>query len=387
MEEDRHVILRNGEFHLARREGGKWLATDRAWPSVSAAKRAAEDIGQSISFRGGEVEEKDLHFFLNNGGHGHIWFGRSTLCGNTADANRSRAVTARPLYLCAACVAGLRPYPTLFDRIFPPDEVAQTALKRLNKTAVTESLNPTEEELHEEGILLFWSEKLGQGILTKRVFWPGFVKLLAGQFVLGVVPKIGAAGADQFFRDVKAAGEDPASVRVVLMSAYPKGMLPGPLYPSTWALLLNRCGLPVSAAAAYWLAVTGDETGFGRPPKALDRDTVLRQARSFREWDLYFREHETNWREGLPEGIPSFEGRTARPSAASEGAVLLAHGDVVRVEPVNNGYRLILVHEARTFVNNHLFADFSKTYPIVCAVIEKGEVNLAHWTELRRRSR
>lgn len=68
-------------------------------------------------------------------------------------------------------------------------------------------------------------------------------------------------------------------------------------------------------------------------------------------------------------------------------ALLLKHGDIVRVEPVHGGYRLILVHEGRTFVINHKFADFSKTYPIVCAIIEKGEVNLVHWTEIRRRTR
>lgn len=133
------------------------------------------------------------------------------------------------------------------------------------------------------GVPIFQWKKLGQWSFTKRVFWPDFVKLLAGQFVLGAVSKIGAAGADQFFRDVKEAGEDPASVRVALMSAYPKDNLPRPLYPSTWALLLNRTCISVSAAAAYWVAVIGDEKGFCRPPKVIDRNAVLRQSRSFRE--------------------------------------------------------------------------------------------------------
>lgn len=69
---------------------------------------------------------------------------------------------------------------------------------------------------------------------------------------------------------------------------------------------------------------------------------------------------------------------------ASEGAVLLTHGDIIRVEPDNEGYKLVLVREGKTYLNNHKFADFSKTYPIVCAMIEKGEVNLSHWTEMRR---
>lgn len=55
---ERWVILRNGEFHLARKEGDTWLTTDRFWPSLSTAKRAAEDIGQSISFRGQKSQRR-----------------------------------------------------------------------------------------------------------------------------------------------------------------------------------------------------------------------------------------------------------------------------------------------------------------------------------------
>lgn len=100
---ERWVILRNGEFHLARKEGDTWLTTDRSWPSFSTAKRAAEDIGQSISFQGAEVAEKDLHFFLNFGGGGHTWYGCSTLCGNTS-RSLYKALRARPGYVCVACI-------------------------------------------------------------------------------------------------------------------------------------------------------------------------------------------------------------------------------------------------------------------------------------------
>ena len=97
---ERWVILRNGEFHLARKKGDTWLTTKRSWPSLSTAKRAAEDIGQSISFQGAEVAEKDLHFFLNFGGGGHTWYTvRQYIPESIQGAPRSAGVRLRRVYL------------------------------------------------------------------------------------------------------------------------------------------------------------------------------------------------------------------------------------------------------------------------------------------------
>lgn len=379
---ERMVMLRNGVFRLARKEGDCWVCTDRSWPGLVAAKRAADDEGLSLSFRGTDVDEGDLLFYVVTSGKGHVWYGKSTVCGNESDVAFSKAHSERPKFLCTACVSALRQDNALFNRVFPPEEAPKAARRGLKKGDALAALKPTAEELRIEGILLLWSEALGQGILTKRVFWPGFVKSLSGALVLGVVPTV-ARGIDEFFSAVKEAGEDPAAVRVILLDSYPRGLNPSSLYPSAWGFLLNQCGIPVSESNAYWLQVHAAGEGLLRPVKTLDRQSILGRGRSFREWDLYFREHEADWRSGIPENVPSSDGSTTLPAAPTDGALILGEGDLIKVIPDGSAYRILLTHDHKTYGLRHRLTDFAKTYQLVCAMIDKGEVNPAHWQEMR----
>ena len=379
---DRMVMLRNGVFRLARKDGDKWACTDCSWPGLAAAKRAADDEGISLSFRSVDVDEKDLLFYVVSAQKGHVWYGRSTVCGNESDVAYSKAYSERPRFLCTACISALRQDSALFNRVFSPEEAPKAARRGLKKGDALAALKPTEEELCMEGILLLWSEALGQGILTKRLFWPGFVKALSNALMLGVVPAV-ARGIDAFFRAVKEAGEDPAAVRVILLDSSPRGVNPSPLYPSAWGFLLNQCGIQVSGSNAYWLRVHTVGKGLLRPVRALERQSILGRGRSFREWDLYFREHTNDWRSGMPENVPSSDGATTKPAVPADGALILSEGDIIKVVPDGLVYRILLTHDHKTYGLKHRLADFAKTYQLVCTMIEKGEVNPVHWQEMR----
>lgn len=376
-----YAVISGSGYRLLREGPSGTEISQVSWPRLEDALAAVSFLDEVLF----ELRQPGFpkHFFIGSKRSGHVWYGLSALCGQPVRFDTVSGSSEMPAYLCSRCVRAAGSRRELFLSIFGRPETDLPGSLKGGRPFEIAALRPTPEELQSEGVILLWSEKLGEGIITSRLFWPGFMLTLSRVLTKGLTVKI-SKPADDFIRRVTEAGLNYGDLRAALLDVHPRGQYDTALMPSSWSAVLASAGVRLPPAGSIWFNAAVNDEGIAMPIHSLSPESLQAASLSIQEW------HEAlasgnDWRKALPAPVVSIAGRSL-PASFPKGCVTLRNGDRIQLIPFLSEWVMVLRLAAGRFRFRRRFADLEAAIKLVDAILGKGGINPVYWEPVSEES-